>query len=134
VSVCGVCVHKSTCACVYVCQAWGKDGADREMYNVKHPSTLRRAGYAEEEAEDMFAVVDADGSGAIQLDEFTDWYQAMVAKASNMVVDRPPTLLDSLLDWSSSSSSSSSASSQQDTDERLHTLESLSSRSKRRDT
>jgi Ca2+-binding EF-hand superfamily protein len=82
----------------------------------------------------MFAVVDADGSGAIQLDEFTDWYQAMVAKASNTVIDRPTTLLDSLLDWSSSSSSSSSASSQQDTDERLHTLESLSSRSKRRDT
>eukprot|EP00884_Botryococcus_braunii_P006873 jgi/Botrbrau1/16187/Bobra.0342s0004.2 len=66
------------------------------------------AGYELEEASDMFAVIDVDGSGLIQLEEFSNWYQNEVAMADHCRKDRATTLLDTLLDWSSSSSTSTS--------------------------
>lgn len=68
-------------------------------------------GYEPDEALDMFAVIDVDSSGVIQLEEFSSWYETEVATADRCHPKRAATLLDALLDWSSSSSSSSAASS-----------------------
>ena len=43
--------------------------------------------YSEEEAEEVFAQVDTDGSGCVSFEEFRDWFLRWVAEAPDPSTD-----------------------------------------------
>ncbi|KAK9812910.1 hypothetical protein WJX72_005633 [[Myrmecia] bisecta] len=51
------------------------DDTSGEINQAEFVVGLQNSGYTEEEAEDMFAVVDTDHSGTIKFEEFLAWYR-----------------------------------------------------------